>query len=878
MKKLALILTIILALCFSLTTTCSLAEEKNTLEVLLTPDKAEYAGGETIVATLTVTNNYAVDIALIQMENLVPENCELAVASKATATVENLESGETAELVTRFVTPAAAVLPHTGDAAHPMVWAMLAAAALAGMIWLFVCRRKAFFCLFAMLMVSALLTSGGLVLARADIQSNVTTVSTTVMVDGMPLVLHAEVIEGAGKNIYKAPDPEHIRDSVDSIGQYVDNQLLLVAEEEVTQEQIEALIASHNGTVVGCIDLTDDFQIEFPAAYTEIELEAIAAEWLESELLIRADINAVYEWAGDSQVSAMKFDDPKNTKWALEAINAEGAWQYQDYFDYPNIGIIDGDFDTSHSDLASFRIRLLSNTGTSSTKYLNHGTRVLGILAAKPFNGIGLTGMALEPVVYAYPVKVSEGSSNRAEWKSVLQTMLVANCKVINVSMGGTNIDINQLSDANYYKKLLKQSEKDGEIFDAFFDKLIKKNKKYGDFLIVQAAGNDSANASLNGLFVMCQKYEDRILVVGNANINSDGDYYLFRESNYGPRVDIVAPGTSIVSTIPGGYNTDMGTSFSAPFVSGTAALCYAINPDLTGSECKEIIIDSAQDIVPDTNSLTWDPHLSRNETNTYKMLNAQAAVEMAGDIEPDDEEDPEDDSSDDELLDNEFIVTARYIDPDTGKPLSELDGLLQIDYGASDSAVNTGEAYQESENPISVKGDIEKCNDTTVLVYVRKNGDWATITIDPLKNQHIDLGDIELNEFDPSEPYIKSTKEQNGNGTVTVTLEAFNIGAVKYHALVVRSKSFEDTILDITENPDAFSVTDTSVSFTVDESELGYVWSWIYTLADDGSVGDFVVDFDEYVAGNGLGELRFNTNIPTNYPTFSFWIDNPID
>jgi len=50
--------------------------------------------------------------------------------------------------------------------------------------------------------------------------------------------------------------------------------------------------------------------------------------------------------------------------------------------------------------------------------------------------------------------------------------------------------------------------------------------------------------------------------------------------SNYGPDVWVAAPGENIVTTYPyGTYAAGSGTSFSAPFVSGTAALLVSISP-----------------------------------------------------------------------------------------------------------------------------------------------------------------------------------------------------------------------------------------------------------------------------------------------------------
>jgi len=52
--------------------------------------------------------------------------------------------------------------------------------------------------------------------------------------------------------------------------------------------------------------------------------------------------------------------------------------------------------------------------------------------------------------------------------------------------------------------------------------------------------------------------------------------------SNYGPDVWVAAPGEGIISTYPyGTYSAGWGTSFSAPFVSGTAALLVSVSSNI---------------------------------------------------------------------------------------------------------------------------------------------------------------------------------------------------------------------------------------------------------------------------------------------------------
>jgi subtilisin family serine protease len=82
--------------------------------------------------------------------------------------------------------------------------------------------------------------------------------------------------------------------------------------------------------------------------------------------------------------------------------------------------------------------------------------------------------------------------------------------------------------------------------------------------------------------------------IINVAATNSNGE--LWKHSNYGPTVFIAAPGTHKLF-VPG--NADVtevstGTSFAAPVVSRLAALMLYENKDLTPSEIKQILCETA--------------------------------------------------------------------------------------------------------------------------------------------------------------------------------------------------------------------------------------------------------------------------------------------
>ena len=103
--------------------------------------------------------------------------------------------------------------------------------------------------------------------------------------------------------------------------------------------------------------------------------------------------------------------------------------------------------------------------------------------------------------------------------------------------------------------------------------------------LIVASAGNDSRSVDLYRHY---PARHPRVLSVGSTKKDTRT---LADFSNYGNLVNVFAPGEGILTTGPdNSYDTADGTSFSAPIVSGVAALVKAKNPDWTPDMIREQI------------------------------------------------------------------------------------------------------------------------------------------------------------------------------------------------------------------------------------------------------------------------------------------------
>ncbi|MBD3336363.1 MAG: S8 family serine peptidase, partial [Candidatus Eisenbacteria bacterium] len=204
---------------------------------------------------------------------------------------------------------------------------------------------------------------------------------------------------------------------------------------------------------------------------------------------------------------------------------------------------------------------------TDEGPWKGHGTHVAGIAGAVA-DKKGMTGIAYcSKLLFVRVLDCTAGSGCPGSWEDIADGIQYAadqGARVINMSLGG-QASSNTVRAAVHYA-LAERS------------------------LILAAAGNDSLNS------VSFPARIDEVIAVGA----SDPSDAVAAFSNWGPELDLVAPGVDVWSTIPGGYDAWDGTSMATPFVAGVAALIAHRNPAITQSEMEDYLRANTADLAGD--------------------------------------------------------------------------------------------------------------------------------------------------------------------------------------------------------------------------------------------------------------------------------------
>lgn len=194
------------------------------------------------------------------------------------------------------------------------------------------------------------------------------------------------------------------------------------------------------------------------------------------------------------------------------------------------------------------------DNGTSD--YIGHGTKVAGIIAARPDPETGFVGLAPESTIIPILQNDGKGGGNVTSLANSIDHAVKAGADVINISQ--------DTAEALKPDSVLKRA----------VDKALA-----AEVVVIASAGNDGLDGKVKETYPASY---DGVLAVASSDRNNERAPF----SQSGEFVGIAAPGVDMVSTVPGGgHCSDNGTSFSAPYVAGVAALLRAEHKDWKAHE-----------------------------------------------------------------------------------------------------------------------------------------------------------------------------------------------------------------------------------------------------------------------------------------------------
>ncbi|MFF9278286.1 type VII secretion-associated serine protease mycosin [Streptomyces griseosporeus] len=271
--------------------------------------------------------------------------------------------------------------------------------------------------------------------------------------------------------------------------------------------------------------------------------------------------------------------------WALQRVNLDELWA-QSTGKNVQVAVIDTGVDVKNPQLkkavdASKGENLLprknakgedidrgNNQGTTDT--VGHGTRVAGIIAARPLKGTGLVGLAPDATIIPVKQNDAEGNGTAGTLAQAIKHAVDKGADVINISQDTAKAVAPEAS--------LQQA------VDYALDRKV---------VVVASAGNDGLGGNVKRTYPA--SYPGVLAVAASDRNNERASF-----SQAGDFVGVAAPGVDMISTVPGGgHCSDNGTSFSAPYVAGVAALLKSKYPGWTAQQVVAQIEQTAERSIP---------------------------------------------------------------------------------------------------------------------------------------------------------------------------------------------------------------------------------------------------------------------------------------
>lgn len=352
-------------------------------------------------------------------------------------------------------------------------------------------------------------------------------------------------------------------------------------------------------------------------------------------------------------------NDPNySSSWALQRVNALPAWNTTTGSNSIVVAVIDGGFGLNHEDLVdSWKINS-GETGLTSVgdvcydgnaknksnnncdddnngyiddwrgwnfyigdnnpqagrmsptaSNVSHGTQVAGLIGAKGNNSKGIATISWDTSIMPLQVLSDSGTGWTSDIAAAIYYAVDNGADVINLSLGSF-VNDSYISDAVRYA----------------YD---------NNVVVVAAAGNcgtgtESGCTSYPAGKMLYPALSDHVIAVGASNFDNQRASF----SSYGPRLDIMAPGSgTIVSptwTNSNGttlYAAELyGTSFASPYVASLVSLIKSIRPDSSVDDIRAIVMATGNKLAAMNSSYYTDEY-------GHGIINTDLAISVANSL-----------------------------------------------------------------------------------------------------------------------------------------------------------------------------------------------------------------------------------------------------
>ena len=312
--------------------------------------------------------------------------------------------------------------------------------------------------------------------------------------------------------------------------------------------------------------------------------------------------------AGDVEAVAPALDPREGEQWDMAQIKADLAQQITDGSRRVLVGVLDSGIDSTHPDLAA-NVDLASSVscidagrpdtseGASEPTTSAHGTHVAGTIAAAR-NGVGIVGVAPNARLASVKVVNDDGyiypeyAVCGFVWAADHGMDVTNNSYYVDPFEFWCDDQSDQAASKEAVRRAVAYSEKLGVVSvaaagNSSYDMSVKT--------VDRGSPNDAAQPINRVINSGCHDIPTELPGVVTVSSTTRTEA-LSSFSNRGlGKIDVAVPGSSILSTYPGGRYANMsGTSMASPHVAGVAALLKSTHPNATPAQIVTMLRDQA--------------------------------------------------------------------------------------------------------------------------------------------------------------------------------------------------------------------------------------------------------------------------------------------